>query len=74
MVMGARIDWELIITTLLGLAVIAIVLYLIIGFIFMCRAEAMCLEQGFPSSSVVWNLKSYCVSFYDAKPVVVPLR
>jgi len=67
--MGIRIDWSWIIPII----VVAIILYLIIGGVIILRAEALCLEQGFPSSSVTWNLKSYCISLYDAKPIVVPL-
>jgi hypothetical protein len=78
MVMGARVDWaDLLdwVVTIIGICIlIAIVAYILIGVVVILRAEALCLEQGFPNSSTVWNLKSYCVSFYDAKPVVVPLR
>ena len=74
MVMGVRIDWDLISSIVILTIVIFIVVYLVTGCAIIFNTEAQCLELGYPSGSVTWNLKSYCISLYDAKPVVVPLR
>ena len=68
--MGIRIDWSWIILAI----VVCIVLYLVSGCVVLCNTEAQCLEIGFPSYSVTWNLKGYCISLHDASAVVAPLR
>lgn len=68
--MGIRIEWSWIVLFI----IVVIVLYILAWVVLMFRAEANCLVLGFPNSTVVWDLKSYCVSLYDAKPVVIPLR
>lgn len=60
---------------------VAILLGCVVGFSFLgailvveTQTKSVCLQRGYPGSSVTWNFHRYCIKRVDQTDVVVPLE
>ena len=55
----------------IGAVLVLLLVFIVVGLFATMRAEAICLEAGYPKAAVTWKFDIYCKSYEGAVTPIV---